>query len=1262
MVDYYSEVLKNDLIPTEKMDDINNKKDKKYLDIWKINPSYKDITTIESIFKSGFLISLCLFYFISFYVLLKSILFSIIFTSIFIIAFVLVFHQNFFRLRHLFKLRSYNPFSDISFWRLKDDESIIFYTNSMDLVTVGLRIFSVRIIPENIHANLNQFIKALNNVKVPFTYQLIQKPLDHKSQSKSRQLDRSSSRSYESIIYFSTYYDVKGILRYNKLIELIDKLNNYTNALKSNFAANFHHFNIEMLTGSKLIEGLRSSFLHQEIPIESENNNYFLKSTPKVVLLSKFLLSLFLLISIDLLLIYFKIVIPIRFFLNISIFGMIVLLWWRELLLYFIKMRYFKINDVEMIKPFSEISFFRVLRFPETIFFQFDKNIGGVKMVNLKIAIPPPICFPNKYYISLMKEQIPFTTTVISTPMYYYYFDKEGYKYLRQDEQEKLLKYIQNSGDEENWLSMRSGIWKTIMTLSTSCNQIVPSLNMEQILELELQLQSRISILKTGFEQNFNNFKIENLRKNRLESGMLCEILKNRFIHRNGTHLNYILFQGKTLFELIKIADEFKKGIETRIAAEFNTPLQLENFINIGHTINTEFLEKEIPAGLTLEQMHKLLITNGTVQSRELICMKIVEELIKAGYPSIIFDFTGNWSKLIKLFEGSVYEDNFLYYKLAKTFNMDPFNSDIAYDTENIRYIDYMFDAYALCFKKDDRTMEMFRNTIVRRSSENLSISSISLDLKTKPDWEKSPIDNTLISFFDEFTQQDLIFFQPREIKEEHKVRCYDFITNEKTIIIDLSQSKDFNKQCFFMLIILSKLLHYIKSGARYREKFFFLPHIDIIFDGFFLDKNIRYGKIDKFLSPLFQKGFGLICTCSQAHYLHPNIYNHFDNFITFKATDSRDVAVLSNQLSLEQLHGKGYYSKSRHEPYQIRYLKSMKKDEALMKRADIYQPFPIKIDIESINRIPSLEWDKIVDYMGHLGYDLEYTERILLEKAKKTIFEKDFGAYIMVIPEIVKFLENLKTVDKIGNLHINRIREELKKIIYPKFSKITKDKKRIKEMRDDLIHILVRHGYLVENHPRRASGSESLRASYSIGKQYEKALEDYYQSEKDTITNVSFDLIEANSDNLSDLNEFAKKESERQKNIELKFKNTVAKEMGETLNWDLFQMHRSINRKNFLNCIEIIKSYYKKFFYGLYKRLYNVNYAVTSADIEKLLEFIAKINEFPYTSDQLKELIDQSENILLEKGDPEQISNEMYKKCTEFFNQIQDYIYSAEE
>ena len=88
-----------------------------------------------------------------------------------------------------------------------------------------------------------------------------------------------------------------------------------------------------------------------------------------------------------------------------------------------------------------------------------------------------------------------------------------------------------------------------------------------------------------------------------------------------GSRLNYLLFQGKAVLHLIEIVDELKKGIETRVASEFNSPLHLENDITLGHTINTEVLEKELPFGFSEDQVRNLLIVNGTLDSRELFAI-----------------------------------------------------------------------------------------------------------------------------------------------------------------------------------------------------------------------------------------------------------------------------------------------------------------------------------------------------------------------------------------------------------------------------------------------------------------------------------------------------------------------------------------------------------------------------------------------------------------------------------------------------------------
>ncbi|GAI70480.1 unnamed protein product, partial [marine sediment metagenome] len=452
------------------------------------------------------------------------------------------------------------------------------------------------------------------------------------------------------------------------------------------------------------------------------------------------------------------------------------------------------------------------------------------------------------------------------------------------------------------------------------------------------------------------------------------------------------MFQGKTLQFIAEISDQFKKGVETRLAAEFNSPLQLTNFITVGHTLNTEFLENEVPMGFTLEQLRTLLITNGTNSSREMLCQKIVAELVKAGYPSVIFDFTGNWSKLMRVFEGTIYEDNLLYHKLGKTFVINPLHSEIPYDTDNPGYLDYMFDAYTLCFKKDDRTIETFKNTILR--NPDIDVSTLILDLTSMREWEKSPITDTLLAFFKEFTPQDMSFIHPQQLHKLEITPSYEFITHDKTVIIDLSEVKDYDKQCYFAFVVISKFIHYLKTDKTYYPKFLIVPHLDLFFDGFFLDKKMQYGKIDKFLEPFQQKDFGTISSASQIRYLHPNAFNYFENIVTFKATDKRDSTVLSSLMNLEALHGTGYYSHSRNEGYQLRYIESMKKDEAVVKREDIYQPFPVKFDLKDFRETSPLSWEEIVSFMGKQGYDLENTEKQIIQRAEKTLFEKDFGEY----------------------------------------------------------------------------------------------------------------------------------------------------------------------------------------------------------------------------------------------------------------------------
>ncbi|KKK60517.1 hypothetical protein LCGC14_3023570, partial [marine sediment metagenome] len=361
------------------------------------------------------------------------------------------------------------------------------------------------------------------------------------------------------------------------------------------------------------------------------------------------------------------------------------------------------------------------------------------------------------------------------------------------------------------------------------------------------------------------------------------------------------------------------------------TPLHLENNIIMGNTINTEVYEEEMPFGFTMEQVQSILATNGTDSHRELFMMRLVSELVIKDLPTLIFDYNGTWSKLITHFKGSQFEDKFLYFKLGSAFRLDLIRSDLSYDKDNIDFLGYMFDAYALAFKKDRRIVEDMRNTI--QQNPDMDMVSLKVKLINQNKWDKLPGSDSLLSLFRDFTQQDEQYLHLGTSELSDDITFQDFISDNNTVIIDLSICNDMVKKTFITFLILSKIIHYLNNphNQDYCNKFIAIPYVDLFFDNNFIDRKSDYGKINKFLDPLKEKGFGFIFSANQAHYLHKNLVNYFENFVAFNTRDKRDIAALSSFMNIQELKGAGYYSRARNQTYQIPYIKNLKNNEAVV-------------------------------------------------------------------------------------------------------------------------------------------------------------------------------------------------------------------------------------------------------------------------------------------------------------------------------------------
>jgi hypothetical protein len=779
--------------------------------------------------------------------------------------------------------------------------------------------------------------------------------------------------------------------------------------------------------------------------------------------------------------------------------------------------------------------------------------------------------------------------------------------------------------------------------------------NSDDFAEMENELIHKIDLLRSAFNLSFQNFEIEDLRNHRLLSGYLFSTLKNNYFRLNGTQLHELMLQGATLSPLTTFTDILKKGVTTKIAAEFNTPLYLENYITIGQTENTEVMEAEVPVGFRLEQLKNLLIVNGMKDHRELVSMKIVAELMRTGVSSLVFDFRGTWSKLIEYFEGSRFSDNLLYFKLGSAFTTDPLKSDILYDNNNAEYLEYMFDAFGIAFKKDPRMIDMFRNTI--KKNPDMDLKSIELDLQTLNDWQKSPINESLLTLFSDFTSQDLSLFQ--NISGNNKIHANDFIQTDKTVIVDLSTLRDLDKRLFFAFLIIAKIIHFVRhSNDKIHKKIIVMPNVDLFFNSTFLEWKMNYGKINIFLDPLLDHGFGLIFSANHIRYLHSHLFNYFHNIISFRATDIRDIATLKAQMSLQELSGTGYYSSKRNNTYQIDYLRNLKNDEILVRRDDIAQPFPAKVDWEQIKSKSILAYDDIVSFMEQQGYNLRHTERKILEQAKKTLFEKDLGSYTIYLNEIISFLDEIKTFDQVGNLYKQKIKKQLKEILYPKISRKTNKKEHIKKIRDEILNILIKQGYLVENHHKRASGSEALRTSYSVGDQYDRALDDYFEAKSRADSDIEIEILEKGIHKPDELPEIFQPQPRKFVIQKEKLKDAFAREFSD-FNYDIFKIYSYIEEGEFKKAIKIEHGLIKKYILSVYKQFKNINRVLSLTEVQEFIIYLGTVEGFSFSKQELNEIIAKDEVVTLDENNLETIAHDVYQDIYSFFIKIQNYIFT---
>ena len=205
---------------------------------------------------------------------------------------------------------------------------------------------------------------------------------------------------------------------------------------------------------------------------------------------------------------------------------------------------------------------------------------------------------------------------------------------------------------------------------------------------------------------------------------------------------------------------------------------------------------------------------------------------------------------------------------------------------------------------------------------------------------------------------------------------------------------------------------------------------------------------------------------------------------------------------------------------------------------------------------------------------------------------------------------------------------------------------------------MIVKHGYLIEAHPNRASGSESLRTSYAVGSKYRDALQDYFSVKGNTLSDISIDVMEKNSGNNSDMqNKFLEQTNECIIDKK-KFHNIYVEKYGKML-WKFFHMNECIIGNKFEKALKIGETLVIAFIKDLHQSYLKIS-DIPASEIEEpeiFYEYLVKYKLIPFTINEMKVYYKKSKQIFSKRDDVEKRANDLYELLSDFCDKI--YVYT---
>jgi hypothetical protein len=274
-----------------------------------------------------------------------------------------------------------------------------------------------------------------------------------------------------------------------------------------------------------------------------------------------------------------------------------------------------------------------------------------------------------------------------------------------------------------------------------------------------------------------------------------------------------------------------------------------------------------------------------------------------------------------------------------------------------------------------------------------------------------------------------------------------------------------------------------------------------------------------------------------------------------------------------------------------------------------------------------------------------------------------------------------MKVMHNVGNLYKTKLKEELKKVIYQKAADLfQKDRRKIMAARDKILELLIKHGYIEETHPEKASGAHTIRTSYRVNKKFNDACEGYNSQSNEISGEVENEFSfgeneEETNDHILDLQENTIleegikeqveseeiEENEEDLPMDKAFKNSLIRSIGQDLIYSIAKLDKFLKQETYRESIHFQRQIIPNFLITLSTDEYEYRDVdlLTSQEIDEMLSNVVKQSKFPFDMEDMKFFMERLD--LRDISDPKILrerTEENYEILKEILKKVQLTLY----